>query len=144
MNDDRPQPVRLFELGDATRFLMIAILAGLATKLPDPLDPDYPYASALYSLFSTIPQVLGPIVAVIAGLRFWRRAQQNLGRFDPAVDRSLTRSIVLLSIPLVASLPLIYLSEAIRSDVGVRNGVVVAMVLLSVNGVVEVVRGVRA
>ncbi len=128
----------LFSLNDGAILLLILLISGIVAGLPDPLDADYPYATALFSVFTTIAQILAPLLAVVLGLRIWR-VTGNRTIEDSTIDRTLRRGLVLLPLPLLLSVAMLPVAELIRPMVALRQGIIAGVILLTLFAIVDLV-----
>ena len=128
---------KLFGLSDLTALFLIVITSGVVAGLPDLLDPDYPYATTILSVFTTIAQVIAPLIAVLVGLLFWRSDSGATNRF---IDRTLRRALLLFALPLAISLLLIPVAETLRPHVKLRQGLITATILLVLYAIFDLIR----
>ncbi len=138
----------IFRRNDAVILAVILVLSITAGRLPDFLNPDYPYPTTLYSIFGTICQSLGPILAAALFFLLYSRSnfrskEQKENGENPHL-RELLKGVLLLACTLLLALALMPFADLIYNAGGVRQGVALGVTLLSLWSVMQtVLSGIR-
>ena len=116
----------LFKTNDVF-YLGVILLLGIASaRMPDVFESAYPYPSVLYSIFTTIAQTMAPLFAALLFAGLYLRGKGK--------DRELpdiVKSAFLICAVMVLSIGLMPFAEVLYAQNGLRQGVVVILILLS-------------
>lgn len=127
----------LLRTDDKVAFAAILIVSIAAGRMPDVLDTNYPYPAALYTVFTTLAQVIAPVLAVVLGMAIYLRRRS--GSSGDADVRDLLRASLLLALPLMLNLVLLGVAYPLYGAEGLRQASIVFVVLLTIWGLVATV-----
>lgn len=114
------QFLTIFNRNDALSLALIVVLSITAGRLPEIIDPGYPYPTTLYSIFGSICQTLAPLLAAaLFFLLYTKGDTENPHRTNLLKGVLLSSGTILLALVLMPFSSLIYDLHSVRQGVAV-------------------------
>lgn len=138
----------LFGGMDIAFFVALLFVSGVVARLPiEIFNPDNPYPTLLYYIFTTVAQTLGILVGVGLFLIIYARKRSGNEAYLREVDypgsrtgslldlQGMIKGTILMSVPLLLSFVVIPLTEQIYTRPELAKGIAIWFILMSIWGI---------